>query len=137
MTPLVGLVMGSDSDWPVMKVAAAALAEFDIPYRAEVLSAHRMATEMIEYGKRVNGEVRFIEYMDVGGATQWSPANVLSRREMLERLTARYGPAEPVIDSSSAPADRYRLSDGTVFGVISSTTEPFCRSCDRSNSRPG
>ena len=35
-------------------------------------------------------------------------------------------------ESSSAPADRYRLPDGTVFGIIASTTEPFCRSCDRS-----
>lgn len=54
MNPLVGLVMGSDSDWPVMKDAAAALTEFEIPYRAEVLSAHRMPTEMISYGQRAH-----------------------------------------------------------------------------------
>ena len=88
--------------------------------------------ELIEYGRTVNGEVRFIEYMDVGGATHWGPERVMSRKAMLERLTEHYGAIEPVVEESSAPADRYRLSDGTTFGIISSTTEPFCRTCDRS-----
>jgi GTP 3',8-cyclase len=88
--------------------------------------------DLIEYGKAVNGEVRFIEYMDVGGATNWSPAGVLSRREMLERLSQHYGAIEPIVEDSSAPADRFVLPDGTVFGIISSTTDPFCRNCDRS-----
>jgi len=88
--------------------------------------------DLIEYGKAVNGEVRFIEYMDVGGATNWSPAGVLSRQEMLERLSQHYGAIEPMVEDSSAPADRFVLPDGTVFGIISSTTDPFCRNCDRS-----
>src|SRR5438128_9389582 len=88
--------------------------------------------ELIEYGKTVNGEVRFIEYMDVGGATHWSPAAVMSRREMLDGVSAHYGAVEPIVENSSAPADRFSLPDGTVFGIISSTTDPFCRSCDRS-----
>ncbi len=88
--------------------------------------------DLIEYGKTVNGEVRFIEYMDVGGATHWSPAAVVSRREMIGRFSDAYGTVEPIVEETSAPADRYRLPDGTVFGIISSTTEPFCRSCDRS-----
>jgi len=87
---------------------------------------------LIEYGRKVSAEARFIEYMDVGGATHWSMDRVLSRAEMLARIGARYGAIEPVIEDTSAPADRYRLPDGYVFGVISSTTEPFCRSCDRS-----
>jgi cyclic pyranopterin phosphate synthase len=87
---------------------------------------------LIEYGRQHGAEVRFIEYMDVGGATHWSMARVLSRREMLERLGAHYGAIAPVQEPSSAPADRYRLPDGTVFGIISSTTEPFCEECDRS-----
>ncbi|WP_372696916.1 5-(carboxyamino)imidazole ribonucleotide mutase [Arthrobacter sp. JSM 101049] len=49
--PLVGVVMGSDSDWPVMRLAAEALAEFGIPFEADVVSAHRMPEDMIEYGK--------------------------------------------------------------------------------------
>ena len=89
-------------------------------------------SDLIEYGKALNAEVRFIEYMDVGGATRWSPADVMSRREMLDTLTARYGPITPVGEQSSAPAERFALPDGTVFGIIASTTAPFCSSCDRS-----
>lgn len=87
---------------------------------------------LIEYGKRVNGEVRFIEYMDVGGANDWSPDKVLSRKEILLLLTNYYGTIEPLHEMSSAPAQRFRLSDGTTFGIIPSTTMPFCASCDRS-----
>jgi cyclic pyranopterin phosphate synthase len=86
---------------------------------------------LIEYGRLVGAEVRFIEYMDVGGATRWSLADVVSRREMLEHIQAHYGAVEPVHEESSAPADRFTLPDGTVFGIISSTTEPFCATCDR------
>jgi cyclic pyranopterin phosphate synthase len=88
--------------------------------------------DLIEYGKMVPAEIRFIEYMDVGGATRWSMDKVVSRTEMLEMLGRRYGQIEPVVEESTAPADRYALPDGTVFGIISSTTEPFCASCDRS-----
>jgi cyclic pyranopterin phosphate synthase len=88
--------------------------------------------ELIEYGRTVPAEVRFIEYMDVGGATRWSMDKVVSRAQMLESLERRYGRIEPVVEESTAPADRYRLADGTIFGIISSTTEPFCASCDRS-----
>ncbi len=88
--------------------------------------------DLIEFGKRVPAEVRFIEYMDVGGATRWSMDQVVSRKEMLEILERRYGRIEPVVEDSTAPADRFRLPDGTVFGIISSTTAPFCAQCDRS-----
>jgi GTP 3',8-cyclase len=87
---------------------------------------------LLEYGRSVNGEVRFIEYMDVGGASRWAPDRVVSRREILDALSARYGPIEPMANEGSAPAERFTLRDGTVFGIISSTTEPFCRTCDRS-----
>jgi len=80
----------------------------------------------------MSAEVRFIEYMDVGGATRWSMEQVVSRREILDRLAARYGAINAVVEDSSAPADRFTLPDGTVFGIISSTTAPFCASCDRS-----
>ncbi|WP_424213461.1 5-(carboxyamino)imidazole ribonucleotide mutase [Streptomyces sp. BI20] len=51
-TPLVGIVMGSDSDWPVMEAAAQALDEFDIAHEVDVVSAHRMPHEMIAYGEQ-------------------------------------------------------------------------------------
>ena len=47
-------------------------------------------------------------------------------------MAAHYGGVEPIDEVSSAPADRFRLPDGTTFGIISSTTDPFCRDCDRS-----
>jgi GTP 3',8-cyclase len=87
---------------------------------------------LLEYARRIGAEVRFIEYMDVGGATQWSHARVMSRGDMLTALTHHFGPITPIVEDSSAPADRFRLADGTVFGIISSTTDPFCRNCDRS-----
>ncbi len=88
--------------------------------------------DLIELGRRLGAEVRFIEYMDVGGATRWSMDQVVSRAEMLERLAKHYGRIEPVVEDSSAPAERFRLADGLVLGIIASTTAPFCRSCDRS-----
>jgi len=56
----------------------------------------------------------------------------VSKTEMLDTLARRYGAVTPIVDDSSAPARRYRLSDGTVFGIIASTTAPFCSDCDRS-----
>src|SRR4029079_15944688 len=50
-SPVVGIVMGSDSDWPVMEKAAIALQELEIPYEADVVSAHRMPEEMVDYGR--------------------------------------------------------------------------------------
>jgi cyclic pyranopterin phosphate synthase len=93
---------------------------------------HDELADLIEHGRTVPAEVRFIEYMDVGGATRWSMGGVVSRAEMLTILEGRYGRIEPVVEESTAPADRYKLADGTVFGIIASTTEPFCASCDRS-----
>ena len=86
---------------------------------------------ILKLGQRVGAEVRFIEYMDVGGATRWSMQDVVSRQEILRRLSAHFGPVSPVDEDTAAPADRFTLPDGTVFGIISSTTEPFCQQCDR------
>ncbi|MBK7974462.1 MAG: GTP 3',8-cyclase MoaA [Deltaproteobacteria bacterium] len=88
--------------------------------------------DLVEYARGLGAEVRFIEYMDVGGATRWSMEQVVSRAQMLDRLASHYGPLEPIVEDSSAPAERFRLPDGLAFGIISSTTAPFCRSCDRS-----
>ncbi|HYD49531.1 MAG TPA: GTP 3',8-cyclase MoaA [Terriglobales bacterium] len=87
---------------------------------------------LLEFARTVPAELRFIEYMDVGGATRWSWERVVSRAEILAALGHRYGAVEPLPNADSAPADRFRLPDGTVFGIISSTTAPFCHACDRS-----
>jgi cyclic pyranopterin phosphate synthase len=87
---------------------------------------------LVEFARGRGAEVRFIEYMDVGGATNWAMSRVVSRDEMLSRLEQHYGPIDAIKETSSAPADRYRLPDGTIFGIIASTTAPFCADCDRS-----
>jgi cyclic pyranopterin phosphate synthase len=88
---------------------------------------------LVEYGRALNSEVRFIEYMDVGGASRWSGERVVPRREMLDVLARHYGVVTPIDEpASTAPAERFALPDGTTFGIIASTTDPFCRTCDRS-----
>lgn len=66
--PLVGLVMGSDSDWPVMELAVLALEEFGIAYEADVVSAHRMPDEMIAYGQNAAGRGLRVIIAGAGGA---------------------------------------------------------------------
>jgi 5-(carboxyamino)imidazole ribonucleotide mutase len=66
--PVVGIVMGSDSDWPVMREAADALREFDIPFEADVVSAHRMPQDMIAYGERAAGRGLRVVIAGAGGA---------------------------------------------------------------------
>jgi 5-(carboxyamino)imidazole ribonucleotide mutase len=66
--PVVGIVMGSDSDWPVMKAAAEALQEFGIAHEADVVSAHRMPEEMIEYGKQAADRGLRVIIAGAGGA---------------------------------------------------------------------
>ena len=68
MSALVSVVMGSDSDWPVMAAAAAALAEFGVPYEADVVSAHRMPREMISYGTDAAGRGLRVLIAGAGGA---------------------------------------------------------------------
>jgi cyclic pyranopterin phosphate synthase len=87
---------------------------------------------LIEFGKQMQAEVRFIEYMDVGGANDWSQQQVLSQAAILTLLTEHYGPIEAMPERGAAPAQRYLLPDGTTFGIIPSTTTPFCATCDRS-----
>lgn len=67
-TPRVGVVMGSDSDWPVMQAAAEALAEFDIPHEVQVVSAHRMPHEMINYGATAADRGLSVIIAGAGGA---------------------------------------------------------------------
>jgi 5-(carboxyamino)imidazole ribonucleotide mutase len=66
--PAVGVVMGSDSDWPVMQAAAEALAEFGVPYEADVVSAHRMPRDMIEYGASAQERGLRVIIAGAGGA---------------------------------------------------------------------
>ncbi len=87
---------------------------------------------LIEFAKHFQAEVRFIEYMDVGGANEWNPDKVLSQDRILDLLGRWYGQIIPIPGRGAAPAQRFRLPDGTIFGIIPSTTQPFCAHCDRS-----
>ena len=66
--PVVGVVMGSDSDWPVMEAAATALDEFDVAYEVDVVSAHRMPREMLAYGEQAAGRGIKVLIAGAGGA---------------------------------------------------------------------
>jgi 5-(carboxyamino)imidazole ribonucleotide mutase len=67
-TARVGIVMGSDSDWPTMKAAAEALEEFGVPFEADVVSAHRMAREMVAYGEQAASRGLSVIIAGAGGA---------------------------------------------------------------------
>jgi 5-(carboxyamino)imidazole ribonucleotide mutase len=66
--PRVGIVMGSDSDWPTMQAAADALAEFGVAYEADVVSAHRMPDEMLAYGREAHTRGLHVIIAGAGGA---------------------------------------------------------------------
>ncbi|NOT07581.1 MAG: GTP 3',8-cyclase MoaA [Gemmatimonadales bacterium] len=89
---------------------------------------------LLEFGRQRGLTLRYIEYMDVGGATRWRMEDVVTRAELLATIEKRHGRAEPVPDPANpaAPAEVFRLRDGTTFGIIASVTAPFCGSCDRS-----
>ena len=116
-------------------IAAAASAGFEsVKVNAVVIRGYNddEVLPLLAFARTQGVELRFIDYMDVGGATQWSREQVVSQAEILAAVAAAHGPATPQPARAAAPAERFRLADGTVFGVIASTTAPFCRDCDRS-----
>jgi 5-(carboxyamino)imidazole ribonucleotide mutase len=68
VTPVVGIVMGSDSDWPVMEAAAAALREFDVPHEVRVVSAHRTPRDMLDYASAAAARGLRVVIAGAGGA---------------------------------------------------------------------
>ena len=66
--PRVGVIMGSDSDWPVMQAAAEALAEFDVPFEVGVVSAHRTPARMLDYARGAAGRGVEVIVAGAGGA---------------------------------------------------------------------
>ena len=84
----------------------------------------------------VGAEVRFIEYMDVGGATRWRPeARRVAARDA-GALAERYGPLAPLVEDSAAPAERFRLPDGTRLRRSSLDDRAVLPRCDRAGSPP-
>lgn len=120
-------------DQALAGIAAARALGFPVKLNTVVLAGENdhEVPALLDYARSVGAELRLIEYMDVGGATRWTMNAVVERAAILERIVASHGPLEAESGRGSAPAERFRLADGTRFGVIASTTAPFCGSCDR------
>jgi cyclic pyranopterin phosphate synthase len=86
---------------------------------------------LVDFAARLGAELRFIEYMDVGGATRWDRDQVVTRAELLSRLTSSRGVPHALPSRGSAPAERFALPGGQIVGIVASTTQPFCGACDR------
>lgn len=87
---------------------------------------------LVEFCREHSFAIRFIEYMDVGNANEWRADRVVSKREILDTINARYPLREIGRDRGSAPAVDYEFADGGGdIGVIASITEPFCATCTR------
>lgn len=87
--------------------------------------------DLVRFAGQLGAEIRFIEYMDVGGATRWSADQVISQSELLERLASEFGTPVPLGGRGAAPAQRFRLANGQIVGVVASVSQPFCADCDR------
>jgi GTP 3',8-cyclase len=88
--------------------------------------------ELVEFARKHGFSMRFIEYMDVGNSNNWISEKMISKKEILEKISARYPIKEIGRDQGSAPAVDYQFADGRGdVGVIASVTEPFCSSCTR------
>ena len=87
---------------------------------------------LLDFAASIEAEVRFIEYMDVGGATRWAADTVVPRTEMLDRLRARFGEVTAIEEPDRRrPPTASRCRTAAAFGIIASTTAPFCADCDR------
>jgi cyclic pyranopterin phosphate synthase len=87
---------------------------------------------LVEFAREHGFSMRFIEYMDVGNANNWISERMVSKKEILETIGARYPLREVGRDHGTAPAVDYEFADGSgELGVIASVTEPFCSSCTR------
>ena len=88
--------------------------------------------ELVEFARSNGFSMRFIEYMDVGNSNNWISEKMVPKKEILEKINARYPLKEIGREQSSAPAVDYEFTDGGGnIGVIASVTEPFCSSCTR------
>ena len=87
--------------------------------------------DLLRFAVGIGAEMRFIEYMDVGGATDWRPEQAIGSDEVLKAVERLFGTVRPVGNRGAAPAARYELPDGSVFGIVASNSSPFCAQCNR------
>lgn len=87
---------------------------------------------LVEFARANRFAVRFIEFMDVGNSNAWTFDKVVPKKDIVERIAARYPLAHVGREDGSAPSVDYRFEDGAGdIGVIASVTEPFCGDCTR------
>jgi len=88
--------------------------------------------ELVEFSRQHGFFMRFIEYMDVGNTNSWTSEKLVSKKEIVEKINARFPLREVGRENGSAPAVDYEFVDGRgEVGVVASVTEPFCSTCNR------
>jgi len=88
--------------------------------------------DLVEFARKQDFAVRFIEYMDVGNANQWTSGKLVSKKEIIEKIRSRFPLREIGRGQGSAPSVDYEFADGRgEVGVVASVTEPFCSTCNR------
>jgi 5-(carboxyamino)imidazole ribonucleotide mutase len=123
--PIVGIVMGSDSDWPVMEPAAAALAEFGVPYEAHVVSAHRTPRRMLEYAETAAGRGLRVIVAGAGGAAHLpgmvaaaTPLPVIGVPRPLDRLDGLDSLLSIVQMPAGVPVATVSIGGGRNAGLL-------------------
>ena len=125
MDPIVGIVMGSDSDWPMMEPAAAALAEFGVPYEAHVVSAHRTPRRMLEYAETAAGRGLRVVIAGAGGAAHLpgmvaaaTPLPVIGVPRPLDRLDGLDSLLSIVQMPAGVPVATVSIGGGRNAGLL-------------------
>ncbi len=123
--PLVGIVMGSDSDWPTMEPAARALAEFGVPYEVHVLSAHRTPHRMLDYATAAAGRGLRVLVAGAGGAAHLpgmlaaaTPLPVVGVPRALDRLDGLDSLLSIVQMPAGVPVATVSIGGGRNAGLL-------------------
>jgi 5-(carboxyamino)imidazole ribonucleotide mutase len=123
--PVVGIVMGSDSDWPVMEPAALALEEFDVPYEAHVVSAHRTPRRMLQYAETAADRGLRVLIAGAGGAAHLpgmvaaaTPLPVIGVPRPLDRLDGLDSLLSIVQMPAGVPVATVSIGGGRNAGLL-------------------
>jgi 5-(carboxyamino)imidazole ribonucleotide mutase len=123
--PVVGIVMGSDSDWPMLEPAAETLAEFDIPYEVHVVSAHRTPRRMLDYAETAAGRGLRVVIAGAGGAAHLpgmvaaaTPLPVIGVPRALDRLDGMDSLLSIVQMPAGVPVATVGIGGGRNAGLL-------------------
>jgi 5-(carboxyamino)imidazole ribonucleotide mutase len=123
--PIVGIVMGSDSDWPMMEPAALALDEFDVPYEAHVVSAHRTPRRMLDYAESAADRGLRVVIAGAGGAAHLpgmiaaaTPLPVIGVPRPLDRLDGLDSLLSIVQMPAGVPVATVSIGGGRNAGLL-------------------